>query len=190
MDRRQAIAAIGTGSLAFASDVTARAPEPAIKVSIAIPELFGVVGKLEFPPTFRDSGFGGIQFNVVVENVSAADVYLWSEWCSAGYDSLTFEVSTADGAKSVARRAPREWSKNINRAERLLPGGFQVRAVQYDISMDKSPHWEGVPFSAKETQRVVTLRAVFERPKNEGKLDTWAGRIVSQPYKVVLWSPR
>jgi hypothetical protein len=123
---------------------------------------------------------------VVVANVSAADVYVWAEDNSEGYGTLTFEVAETDGTKAVARRVARVWTKNVLRAEKLAPGGYHVRVVEYDPRSGATPEWEGFPFAGKD--RDVTLRAVFEQPKADwgGKLAPWAGRVVSPAYTVRL----
>ena len=186
MNRRQVMAVLGTGGLALAG--RAAEPVPALKVSIVLPELFGLDGQLALAPTLRNAGYG-FRFVVVVENVSAADVFVWAEGNSWGHGALSFEMAAA-GAKTVVRRVERDWSKNIARVERLVPGGHHVRVVEYDAPPGKAAQWEGFPFGAKNTRRDVTLRAVFEQPKADGngKLQLWAGRVQSAAYKVVLES--
>jgi hypothetical protein len=181
------MAAIGAGgSLALVGDAMAlQAPVEALKVSVVLPELYNPDGKLAWPSTIRNAGYG-FKFFVVVENVSTADLYIWSESNSTGISALSFEVTGPDGARTVVKRIPIDWSKNILRAERIAPGGFHVRAIE-------TPHWENFPFGAKDSRREVTLRAVFEQAryevpkKNEAeKLAIWSGKVVSAPYKVVL----
>ncbi len=184
MNRRQAMAAIGAG-VVLTDGVTARDPAPVLKVSVVLPGLYGLDGKLAAPPTLRQAGYG-LRFVVVVENVSAADVYLWAEGNSEGYGTLSFELTGPDGKKVVVRRADRAWGKNVLRLERLAPGGYHVRVVEYDPPAGKDPEWDGFPFAGKD--RDVTLRAVFEQPKADqaGKLTPWAGRVVSPEYAVRL----
>jgi hypothetical protein len=184
MNRRQAMAAIGAG-IVLTDGVTARDPAPALTVSVVLPALYGLDGKLSVPPTLRKAGYG-LRFAVVVANVSAADVYVWAEDNSEGHGTLTFEVAGADGKPTVVRRVQREWGKNIMRAERLAPGGYHVRVVEYDPVPDRKPEWEGFPFGGAD--REMTLRAVFEQPKADwaGKLTPWAGRVVSPAYTVRL----
>jgi hypothetical protein len=184
MDRRQAMAAMG-GGLALPGCSTAREPAAALAVSVVLPGLYGLDGKLAVPPTLRKAG-SGLRFAVVVANVSAADVYVWAEGNSEGYGTLTFEVSGADGKPTVIRRVSRDWWKNIPRAEKVAPGGYHVRVVEYDPVPGGAPEWEGFPFGGAD--REVTLRAVFEQPKADwaGKLSPWAGRVVSPAYTVRL----
>jgi hypothetical protein len=180
--------AIGTGGLAFAGSAAAADPVPVLKVSVVLPELYGLDGKLTFPPTLRNAGYG-LRFVVAVENVSAADVYVWAEGNSEGHGTLSFEVTTG-GMKSVVKRVEREWSKNVLRLERLAPGGLHARVVEYDAPPNKTAEWGAFPFGAKESKLEVTLRAVFEQKKVDwrGKVTPWAGRVASPEYKVVLWN--
>jgi hypothetical protein len=184
MNRRQAMAAMGV--IAVPGEGGA-APAPTLKVSVVLPELYGLDGKLTWPSTLRNAGYG-LGFFVVVENVSQADVYVWAEGNSEGHGTLSFEVTGPDGKKAVVKRVPREWSKNIVRLEKLTPGGYHVRAVEYDPPPGKEREWEPFPFGPKGSRVEVTLRAAFEQPKADwnGKLTPWAGRVVSPEYKVVL----
>jgi len=184
MNRRQAMAALGAG-VVLTDGVTAGDPAPALKVSAVLPGLYGLDGKLTVPPTLRKAGYG-LRFVVVVENVSAGDVYVWAEGNSAGHGTLSFEVAEAGGANAVVRRVGRVWTKNILRLEKLAPGGYHVRVVEYDPPAGKDPEWEAIPFAGKD--REVTVRAVFEQPKADwgGKLAPWAGRVESPGYTVRL----
>ena len=187
MNRRQAMAAIGTGGLALAGGAAAsQPPVPALKVSVVLPELYGLDGKLTHPPTLRNAG-SGFKFVVVVENLSAAAVFVWAEGHSEGHGTLSFEVE-AKGKRVAVRRLGREWSKNVLRLEKLAPGGLHARVVEYDALTGMTPQWEPFPFGAKDSQLEVTLRAVFEQRKADwnGKLTPWSGRVVSPEYKVTL----
>jgi hypothetical protein len=186
MNRRQAVTAIGTGGLALVASAAAAEPAPVLKVSVALPELYDPDGKLTVPRTLRNAGYG-FRFVVAVENVSAADVYLWAESYSEGHRTLSFEV-VVGGSKVVVRRNLPEPSKNILRLELLAPGGVLARVVEYDTVPGKTSEWEAFPFGPKESRVEVTLRAVFEQKKVDwkGKAALWTGRVVSPDYKVVL----
>ena len=186
MNRRQAMAAIGTGGLALAGDAAAAQPAPVLKLSVVLPELYGLDGKLTHPATLRNAG-SGLRFVVVVENVSPADVYVWAEGNSEGHGTLSFEIE-AGGKKTAARRIGQDWSKNILRMEKLAPGGIYARVVEYDTPTGKTSQWEPFPFGAKDSRLEVSLRAVFEQKKADwnGKVAPWAGRVVSPDYKVTL----
>ena len=123
-----------------------------------------------------------------MENVSNADLYGWAESNSAGDSTLSFEATGPDGIKTIIKRIPIDYAKNIIRAERVAPGGFHIRAIEYDTLPGKTPQWENFPFGAKESRREVTLRAIFEQPKRGGgeKLAVWSGKAVSEAYKVIL----
>jgi hypothetical protein len=194
MNRRQAMAAIGaSGSVALVGNATAiQPPVQALKVSVVIPELYDPDGKLAWQPTIRNAGYG-LHFFVVVENVSNTDVYVWAEGNSAGYSTVSFEATGPEGGKTIIKREPIVWGKNIIRAERVIPGGYHVRSIEYDTLPGKTPQWESFPFGAKESRREVTLQAIFEQSKVEQprkdkdeKLTIWSGRIVSIPLKVIL----
>jgi hypothetical protein len=186
MNRRQAVTAIGTGGLAFAASAAAADPAAVFKVSAALPEQCDLDGKLTIRPTLRNAGYG-FRFVVAVENVSAADVYVWAESNSEGHGALSFEVIVG-GKKVVVRRNVPDPSKNVLRLERLAPGAVHARVVEYDTLPEKPPQWEAFPFGPKESRMEVTLRAVFEQRKVDwkGKVTPWDGRVVSPEYKIVL----
>jgi hypothetical protein len=167
--------------------VVGQQPASALKVSVVIPELYHPDGKLLQAPTLRNAGYG-LKFFVVVENVSAADLYIWAEGNSVGDSTLSFDVTGSDGVKKLIKRIEQEQSKNFIKAERLAPDGYQVRAIEYDNDPKNTPQWEKFPFGAKYTRREVTLRAIFEQPKKDNgeKLAIWSGKVVSAPCKVVL----
>jgi hypothetical protein len=156
---------------------------------VALPALYDPDGGLAFPPTLRNAG-SGPRFFVAVQNVSAADVYVWAERNSEGHGTLRFEVTPPDGLAAVVRRVARERPKNVVRAERLAPGVLRVRAVEYDAPAGKAADWEPFPFGPRGSRREVTLRAVFEQPRADRavKLAVWAGRVASPAYRVVLWN--
>ena len=158
-----------------------------MKVSVVLPELYGLDGKLTWPATLRNAGYG-LRFFVVVENVSKEDAHVWAEGNSEGHGTLSFEVTGPGGKRTVVKRVPREWSKNVVRLEKLTPGSYHARAVEYDSLAGKEREREPFPFGPKNSRVEVTLRAVFEQPRADwnGKLTPWAGRIVSPEYKVVL----
>jgi hypothetical protein len=191
MNRRQALTMIGAGGLAWTAVATAADLNAALKVSMVIPDLFDTEGKLAIPSTLRIAGYG-FRFYVVVENVSNVDQFVWAEDNSSGQGTLSFEVEVAGKPKVVIRRIEQDWSKNVFRAERLPPGGLHVRAIEHDPPSNKASEWERFPFGPKNTRNEVTLRAVFEQKKpNSGeKLSIWAGRIVSESRKVILWNAR
>ncbi|VTR95087.1 Uncharacterized protein OS=Pedosphaera parvula (strain Ellin514) GN=Cflav_PD0053 PE=4 SV=1 [Gemmata massiliana] len=179
MNRRQAMAAIGASGLALTGEAEAAQPAPVLKVSVVLPELYGLDDKVTHPATLRNVGYG-LRFVVVVENVSPENVYVWNEGNSEGHGTLSFEIE-AGGKKTVVSRVGRDWSKNILRLEKLVPGGLHTRVVEYDTLTGKRPQWEAFPFGAKDSRLDVTLRAVFEQKKSDGdaKLTPWAGRVAS-----------
>jgi len=183
MNRRHAIAAMGLGGLALTG---AAEPAQTLKVSMVLPELYGHDGKLSMPPTLRKAGYG-FRFIVVVENLLAEDVFVWADGNSAGHGTLSFEITEADGKKSIVHRIEREWWKNVIRAEKLVPHGLHARVIEYDPLPGKSPEWEAFPFRDKNHE--VTMRAVFEQAEVKGgKLKLWAGKTVSDARKVMLWN--
>lgn len=185
MDRRQAVALIGSGCLAFAGRAGDDGDKQGLKVSVAIPELFDTEGKLALAPTLRNAGHG-LRFFVVIENVSSDDVFIWAEGNSEGHGTLSFELEAQDGTKATVTRVEQVWSKNIPRAVRLVPGGQHVRAVDYDPPAGKAADWTPFPFGKRNAGRVMTLRAAFEQAKSATKLKVWAGRVTSPACKVVL----
>lgn len=183
MNRRHTIAAMGLGGLA---PTGAAEPAQTLKVSLVLPELNGPDGRLSMPPTLRKAGCG-LRFIVVVENISGEDLYVWAAGNSAGHSTLSFDFTDADGKKTSVRRIEQEWTKNVIRAEKLVPHGLHAREIEYDPPAGKPVQWEAFPFRDKNQE--VTMRAVFEQDEAKGgKLKLWSGKVMSEPKKIMLWN--
>lgn len=140
-----------------------------LEVSIAVPVQDG--------RRFLEYSADGHSFRVVVRNVSAQPVNLWSSKYSWGYANLSFEFKDETGALRTVQKKPREWTKNFPDACTLLPGDDLVLDVDFTSS-----DWDGAPKAATGTKSVViSMRAVYEiRPDAESqKLKVWTGRAES-----------
>ena len=158
---------------------------PAIRVSLAIPQLCdGGDGKPAMP-RFLPLRHSAEQFPVVIENVSDKPVQVWAEGNSMGDEILTFEIAGPDGKTWTVRPIGKEYGKNIFRTERLLPGEKAVRDVRYNAN---PPQWEGFPSPASGRPYKATIRAILTQapiPNNKNP-ELWAGKAVSQPQEITF----
>ena len=140
-----------------------------LSVSIAIPVQDG--------KRFIQYSADGHSFRVVVRNVSARPVNLWTPKYSWGYANLSFEVRDASGLVRTVQKAEREWRKNFPDSCTLLPGDDMVLDVDFTSS-----DWSGAPRPSTGTKfAVVSMRAVYQiLPDEESqKLKVWTGRVES-----------
>jgi hypothetical protein len=184
MNRRHAMAAMGLGGLALTG---AAELAQSLKISLVLPELYGIDGKLSMPPTLRKAGYG-FRFVVVMENISADDLHVWAEGNSAGHGTLSFEFTDPDGKKTHVHRQEQVWTKNVIRTERLAPRGLHARVIEYDPAPGKSSEWDSFPFRDKHHE--VAMRAVFKQamPKGASPEKLWTGLLYSESRKVMLWN--
>lgn len=156
------------------------AGESPISVSVAIPARNG-----ERRIEHRDRT---THFHVIVSNSSDKPQRIWREWCSWGYFGLTFEFTDERGKKWVAKKKPRDWTRNFPDWWTLEPHESLVLEVHFG----DSDIWESFPRPGHGSQ-TVTMQAVFEfRPDDESlRHGVWTGRTVSKADKFVFyhWRP-
>ncbi len=75
-------------------------------------------------------GIGGItmaknkphEFYVVITNVSGGPQSIWQDWNSWGYQTISFELATADGKKFVLSKKQEEFTRNFPSTFVVEPG--------------------------------------------------------------------
>lgn len=158
----------------------AHAGKPPISVSIAVPE-----GSGERRIDDRDRT---THFHVIVSNSSEKTQRIGQEWCSWGYFGLTFELTDERGKKWVAKKKPRDWTRNFPAWWTLRPH----ESLVLDVHLGDADTWEGFPRPEHGSQ-TVTMQAVFEfKPDDESRTHAvWTGRIVSKAGTFVFyhWRP-
>lgn len=139
----------------------------------------------------RSFGDGGIismshdkpqDFYIVLTNVSGEPQVVWELWNSWGYQTISFELTTANGKKFVLSRGPEAFTKNNPTTFAVQPGEHQV----YVIHLDK--WWVSNPALPKADEMPITLKAVYQvsptREASEHKV--WTGRVESHSYRFTL----
>ena len=163
--------AIGlTGSL-LAED-----PAPRLELKIAIP----------VHHNHRSLNSGADHFHVLVKNISAQPIRLWSDRYSWGYDNLTFEEIAEDGTATTIKKKPGEWTVNFPDWVEVKPGDTYV----LDVNFAAPGIWENPPQGkpgAKPTK--IKLRAIYQvNPDNESaKLGVWTGKVESAVDTYAIW---
>ena len=75
---------------------------------------------------------------------------------SWGYQTISFELTTANGKKFMVSRGPEEFTKNYPSTFTIQPGEHQV----YAIHLDK--WWATSPALPKTDEMPITLKAVYQ----------------------------
>ena len=121
-------------------------------------------------------------FYVVFTNVSAEPQAVWEYWNSWGYQTVSFEVTTADGQKFVFSRRQGEFTRNFPSTFLIEPGEHQVYAIRLD------EWWETHPSLPKTDETAITLKAIYEVPPTPeaAEYKVWTGRLESRTYNFKL----
>jgi len=152
------------------------AADPPIAVSIAVPHR-GTERVLE-------ASGRNPHFHVIVSNVSDKPQRIWREWCSWGYYGLSFELTDSTGKTRIAKKKPRDWTKNY-------PDFWTIAAHEslvIDVNFADTDTWEGFPRPQSVSQAYL-MRAVLEfRADDESRQHfVWTGRVVSKADKYVFY---
>jgi hypothetical protein len=121
-------------------------------------------------------------FYVVLTNVSQDNQYTWEYWNSWGYQTISFELTTAEGKKFSVSKRIQGFTKNYPSTFLVKPGEHEVFAIRFD------KWWETKPVLPENNEMPITLKAIYEvRPTKESAQNkVWTGRIESQSYGLTL----
>ena len=175
------------------------AASPALKVSIAIPQIWWANNDRPVQRSLLNQQ-SDAHFQVVIENVSSTPVFLTNEGNSEGWGTLSFEVVLPNGKVMKIDRQMIDWSANVLTFDKLEPGDCMTREIyfatdkQYYYATKHSRPLEqewtpNFPFPDGGHDITVTLRAIFEQKLPDGaenKWGEWIGRVVSPDYQIVL----
>lgn len=122
-------------------------------------------------------------FYVVLTNVSSEPQAAFEYWNSWGYQVISFELTTADGKKSIISKNTQDFDKNFPSTFVILPSEQMI----YPIKLDSE--WTARPALLKANQMPVSIRAVYEvKPTRESAEEkVWTGRLESKSYEFTLW---
>jgi hypothetical protein len=136
-----------------------------------------------------------LEFYVVLTNNSRQNQPVYEDWSSWGFQTISFELTTAEGKKYVISK--RDHNFDVNRPTSFLikPGQHQVFAIRFDDD------WETNPAPLWKAEMRVTLKAIYEVPSSYGtfgdivfpatvKEKVWKGRIESPGYAITLVQTR
>ena len=162
--------------LAFAGAASSEAQKAPFSLSVVPTNSHGDVGGITMAQSkARD-------FYVVLTNVSKDPQPVWEYWNSWRYQTISFELTTAEGRKFVVSKRQQDFTRNFPSTFLIQPGEHQV----YALRLDKE--WETRPMLAKADEMPITLRAIYEvSPTPEAtQYKVWAGRVESSSYKFML----
>ena len=122
------------------------------------------------------------EFFVVLTNVSSQTQPVWEYWNSWGYQTVSFEVTTADGKKFALSRRQENFTMNWSTTFLVGPGEHQVYAIRLD------DQWETHPSLPKANEIPITLKAIYEVSPTEEAAQSrvWIGHLESRIYKLKL----
>jgi hypothetical protein len=149
---------------------------PLLSVRIALPVRGTALGDSVERELVYPNFKGGIPFHfpVIITNLSDKPQRIAQEWCSEGYDALSFECTDESGKTQKAGKLGRDWSKNFYAWWTLQP----AESVVINVFYTDTAIWTGFPRPPAHKSQTVTMRAVFEMKP--------FGRIVSEPLKIVF----
>jgi hypothetical protein len=154
-----------------ASPRTAQVPQ-SLTVEIACPEHFH---RRVLAP---EQGF-----LVVVTNTSKEPVRVWRDWCSWGYQQLTFEITDDAGKSWVIRRKDHGFFKNYPDFWTLGAGEPLVLSIALKADLWESDRaGDSLPV-ADLKGKAVTIRALFAAAEDDASRENkvWTGKIASAP---------
>ena len=170
--------------LAFLSLLFLVPVNPPSSDSISAPFSLAVV------PEFSGSEGGSIamanykprNFYVVLTNISKEPQAVWEYWNSWGYQTISFEFTTASGKKGRILKRQQDFTVNFPSTFLIQPGEHQVYAVQLD------QWWQAHPSLPKADEMPIALKAVYEvSPTPEASQHkVWTGRVESHTYNFKL----
>lgn len=128
--------------------------------------------------------FSGSHFHVVVTNLSNAPIRVWKDWCSWGYDSLSFEARDSIGREFVISKRNWGWDNNVPCPTTIEPGQPWV----VDVTLDPAV-WQNSPLSSDTGKERLRLKAVFEiREEQRSKAEKiWTGKVSSPEAEYTLY---
>ena len=121
-------------------------------------------------------------FYVVLTNVSKEPQAVWENWNSWGYQTISFEFTTADGTKIAISKRQHGFTRNGPSTFLIQPGEHQVFTIRLDNE------WSAHPMLSKAVEMPITLKAIYEvSPTPEvTQYKVWTGRLESSRYKFIL----
>jgi hypothetical protein len=143
------------------------------------------------PETSRGEPFGSSiemahdkarNFYVVLTNVSSQPQAVWEYWNSWGYQTVSFELTTANGKKFLVSKRQQDFTKNYPSTFLIEPSEHQVYAIRLD------EWWETHPSLPKTDETPITLKAIYEVPPTPeaAQYRVWTGRLESRIYNLKL----
>jgi len=121
-------------------------------------------------------------FYVVLTNQSDKPKFVWETWNSWGFNSISFEITSADGKTHVLTVKPQIFTRNIPSTFKILPGEHQI----FPICLNDE--WNGRLTYSKAGNDSVKVKAIFEiKPSPEdAENNVWTGLVSSKIYDLEL----
>ncbi|HEY6971762.1 MAG TPA: hypothetical protein VJA94_21300 [Candidatus Angelobacter sp.] len=117
-------------------------------------------------------------FYVVLTNISKDSQAAFESSNSWGYQTISFEIQTADGHKSIVTMEEHGFRANAPTTFTIPAGEHMV----YPITLDRQ--WEIAPPLPVANDIRITIKAIYEvKPTPESaKAHVWTGRVESKSY--------
>jgi hypothetical protein len=153
------------------------AASPSLDISLAAPR-----SSDESPPLIALTA-GSPQISVVFTNKGEGSVRLWSDSCSWGYESLSFELTDSKGRISRVTRAELVWDKNVPAWDELASGASRAT----DVTLSAAA-WRGLPKVKPGERRAVRIRAIYHvEPDSDATAHhVWVGAVRSVDMAAIL----
>ena len=128
-----------------------------------------------------DNASKGSVFYVVLTNISQSDLAVWREWCSWGYDNLSFDIRLSDGRTFHVKKKPQDYKKDWPDSYLVKKGTHFVISVRFDEL------WEGFPEDWRSQE--VRIKAIYkiERDQDSQRLKVWTGQMESTELTATLF---
>ncbi len=162
-------------ALTLAASPRPDAPKPPFSLAVVPSVSYDGEGITMAPKTPQE-------FYVVLTNQSQETQAVWETRNSWGYQTISFELTTAEGKTFIISKRQQGFTKNAPTTFLINPGEHQVFAIRLD------DEWETHPMLPKRDEMSVRLKAVYEVPSTAEatKFKVWTGRIESHSYNFML----
>jgi hypothetical protein len=127
------------------------------------------------------------EFFVVLTNNSAQPQAFWEYWNSWGDQTISFEITTADGKVYKVSKRSQDFTRNFPSTFLVNPGEKAVFPISF------GNEWDTSPILPTEYEMPIILRAIYDVPPLDRRLlpvdfkeEVWTGRIESHSYTLTL----
>jgi hypothetical protein len=120
--------------------------------------------------------------HVLVRNVSGKPQWLYEEWNSWGYSSISLQWTDEQGHSGIVAKLDADFTKNFPSTKLLEPGGEIVRSISFDPKI-----WSGWPPITCQTR--LTVKVIYDTIgcENPRARKAWIGSVTSDERTFEIW---